>query len=77
MNETTIIALAAICLISILCQWIAWWVRLPAILFLLLAGIIVGPVTGWLDPNALFGDLLFPMISLAVAIILFEGSLTL
>ncbi len=35
------------------------------------------PVTGWLDPNALFGDLLFPFISLAVAVILFEGSLTL
>jgi len=34
-------------------------------------------VTGWLDPDALFGDLLMPMVSLAVAVILFEGSLTL
>ena len=38
---------------------------------------LVGPVTGLLDPDALFGDLLFPMVSLAVAVILFEGSLTL
>ena len=59
------------------CQWIAWRVKLPAILFLLLAGVAVGPVLGVLDANALFGDLLVPVVSIAVAIILFEGSLTL
>ncbi len=32
---------------------------------------------GWLDPDQLFGDFLFPFVSLSVAIILFEGSLTL
>ena len=59
------------------CQWVAWRVKLPAILFLLLTGLIVGPISGWIDPDALFGDLLMPMVSLSVAIILFEGSLTL
>ena len=63
--------------IGFLCQWVAWRVRLPAILFLLLAGIVAGPVTGLLQPDKVMGDLLFPMVSLAVAIILFEGSLTL
>lgn len=77
MDASALEALAGIGLLAILCQWLAWWVRLPAILFLLLAGIVAGPVTGWLDPDALFGDLLFPFISLAVAVILFEGSLTL
>ncbi len=77
MNDTTLIDLAAIGVIGIACQWFAWWIRLPAILFLLLAGILAGPVSGWLQPEALFGDLLFPMVSLAVAVILFEGSLTL
>jgi NhaP-type Na+/H+ or K+/H+ antiporter len=57
--------------------WLAWRVRLPAILFLLLSGLLVGPGLGWLDPDALLGDLLFPLVSLAVAVILFEGSLTL
>jgi len=42
-----------------------------------LIGIVAGPVTGWIDPEALLGDLFFPFISLSVAIILFEGSLTL
>lgn len=69
--------LALIALISILCQWGAWRLKLPAILFLLLAGILLGPVTQVLDPDALFGDLLFPLVSLSIAIILFEGSLTL
>jgi NhaP-type Na+/H+ or K+/H+ antiporter len=63
--------------IGFLCQWIAWRVGLPAILFLLLAGILAGPVTGVLHPDKVLGDLLFPMVSLSVAVILFEGSLTL
>lgn len=77
MQTNAIIALAGIGTLGILSQWIAWRVKLPAILFLLLAGIVAGPVTGWLVPDALFGDLLFPLVSLAVAVILFEGSLTL
>ncbi|UYG08619.1 cation:proton antiporter [Halomonas sp. M4R1S46] len=69
--------LAAIGLLALICQWLAWQLKLPAILMLLVAGIAAGPVTGLLDPDALFGDLLFPLVSLAVAVILFEGSLTL
>jgi NhaP-type Na+/H+ or K+/H+ antiporter len=77
MYEHSIVALAGIGILAIACQWIAWWVKLPAILFLLLAGVVAGPVLGWLQPEALFGDLLFPIVSLSVAVILFEGSLTL
>lgn len=50
---------------------------MPAILFLLLSGILLGPIAGVVNPDALFEDLLFPFISLSVAVILFEGSLTL
>ena len=65
-------ALSVIGIIAIVCQWLACWIKLPAIVLLLIAGIVLGPVTGWLDPEALFGDLLFPTVSLAVAVILFE-----
>lgn len=58
-------------------QWLAWRMRLPAILFLLLCGILAGPILGWLQPEQLFGSSPFPMVSLSVALILFEGSLTL
>ncbi|WP_105101623.1 cation:proton antiporter [Microbulbifer pacificus] len=64
-------------LVSIACQFLAYRLKLPAILPLLLAGLVLGPIAGVLDPDALFGDLLFPVVSLAVAIILFEGALTL
>jgi len=77
MNNEILISLAGIGVLGIACQWLAWWAKLPAILFLLLSGLVVGPVTGILKPDDLFGDLLFPMVSLSVAIILFEGSLTL
>lgn len=72
-----VLLLAFVVFAGILCQWFAWWVKLPAILFLLITGIIAGPVTGLLDSNMMLGDLLFPFISLSVAMILFEGSLTL
>lgn len=77
MEGTALIALAGIGLTGFACQWLAWRLKVPAILFLLLAGIAAGPVLGWMDPDTLFGELLFPFISLAVAVILFEGGLTL
>ncbi|MDF1645022.1 MAG: sodium:proton antiporter [Pseudomonadales bacterium] len=69
--------LALIVVLGISAQWLAWWLKLPSILFLLCFGIIVGPVSGILDPDALFGDLLFPIVSIGVSIVLFEGALTL
>lgn len=77
MYQEAVVALSVIGIVAIVCQWLAWWIKLPAIVLLLIAGIVLGPMTGWLNPEALFGDLLFPMVSLAVAVILFEGSLTL
>ena len=77
MSNTVILSLASIGVVSLLCQWLAWRLRTPAILILLGAGILMGPALHWLKPNALFGPLLSPLISLSVAVILFEGSLTL
>ncbi|HEX2519769.1 MAG TPA: sodium:proton antiporter [Castellaniella sp.] len=71
------LVIAGIGLVAMAAQWIAWKLRMPAILFLLLGGLAVGPLEHWLDPDDLFGELLFPFISLSVAVILFEGSLTL
>ena len=58
-------------------QWIAWRWQIPAIVLLMAAGLVAGPLTGLVNPEAVFGDLLRPLIGLAVAIILFEGGLTL
>ena len=58
-------------------QWLAWRFRMPGIVLMLAAGLILGPVTGIFVPERDIGDLLRPMISLAVAVILFEGGLTL
>lgn len=77
MDIPVILTLSGIGLIGILCQWLAWWTKLPSILFLLSIGLLLGPASGLLDPDRIFGDLLFPVVSLSVAVILFEGSLTL
>lgn len=60
-----------------ICQWLAWRMRIAAILPLLLVGLLLGPGLGVLKPDQFLGDLLFPIVSLGIAIILFEGSLTL
>lgn len=72
------LAIAVIVALGALAQWFAWWVNLPAILPLLIIGFLLGPVLGVIEPLQLFGEaLLFPAISLAVGLILFEGGLTL
>ncbi|MGE9291979.1 MAG: cation:proton antiporter, partial [Puniceicoccales bacterium] len=64
--------------IGAVAQWIGWRLKIPAILLLLTAGFLAGPVFGVLDPDEVFvGDLLFTIVSGAVAIILFEGGLSL
>jgi NhaP-type Na+/H+ or K+/H+ antiporter len=75
--EGLLIGLAAIVVLGVGSQWLAWRLKLPAILILLLVGFVAGPVTGFIDPDALLGDLLFPIVSLSVAVILFEGGLSL
>ena len=77
MTSNILLSVTCICLLGLICQWFAWWARLPAILFLLVTGIVIGPATGLLNPDMLFGELLLPAVSLSVAVILFEGSLTL
>lgn len=75
--EHPLIGLAGIVVIGIAAQWLSWRLRLPAIFLLLLAGFVAGGVTGWIDPDGLLGAALFPIVSLSVAIILFEGGLSL
>lgn len=74
-SQATVIA--AIGVLGIGAQWIAWRTGWPAIVLMLLAGFLAGPVLGVLNPQATFGELMEPMIGIGVALILFEGGLSL
>lgn len=69
--------ISGILALGILGQWFAWFLRLPSIFVLLIFGLIAGPVLGVVNPDQIFGPALFPLLSIAVSIILFEGGLTL
>lgn len=83
--------LAGIIILGILAQWFAWKFKIPAILPLILIGLLVGPLATlitnsgnsiiqpiWDGQRGLFpGENLFYFVSLAIGIILFEGGLTL
>ncbi|TXD50285.1 MULTISPECIES: cation:proton antiporter [unclassified Polaribacter] len=86
------VELAGIIILGILAQWVAWKLKIPAILPLILIGLLVGPIAAaylsedgskWIEPiwngeKGLFpGDSLYYFVSLAISIILFEGGLTL
>ncbi len=72
------LAIAGIIAFGAVAQWLAWRINLPAILPLLVTGFLLGPVFGLVRPFELIGEnILFPAISLAVGLILFEGGLTL
>jgi NhaP-type Na+/H+ or K+/H+ antiporter len=86
------IELAGIIILGILAQWVAWKFKIPAILPLILIGLLVGPIAAeylsdngnkWIEPiwngtRGLFpGESLYYFVSLAISIILFEGGLTL
>jgi NhaP-type Na+/H+ or K+/H+ antiporter len=77
MGHDILIRLASILVLGISAQWLAWRLRLPALVVLLAFGLAAGPATGFLDPDQLLGPLLHPLTSLAVAVILYEGGLSL
>lgn len=67
--------LGAIVVLGVGMQWVARRLRVPAILLLLASGLVAGPWLGIIDPDAVFDDSLFPLVSMAVALLLFEGGL--
>ena len=75
MNEYILLGLAAIIVLGILAQWISWRFKIPSILLLLIFGFIAGPVANLLNPDELLGEQLYPLLSLAVGLILFESGL--
>ncbi len=59
-----------------LAQWLAWRLKLPSILMLLAVGFAAGPVASVFRPEDVLGPFTFPFVSLAAAVVLFEGGLT-
>jgi NhaP-type Na+/H+ or K+/H+ antiporter len=58
-------------------QWLAWRFRLPAIVLLLVVGLLAGPVFQVIHPSQAMGSTLGPLVGLAVCIVVFEGGLAL
>ena len=62
---------------SMIAQWVAWRFRLPAIVLLFVFGLLFGPVLGVMHPSVILGSAFHPIVSLSVALIVFEGGLAL
>lgn len=77
MIESLKLVLALVVFAGAASQWLAWRFRVPAIVLLSAVGVILGPVTGLVQPEVHFGDGLREIVAWFVALILFEGGLNL
>jgi NhaP-type Na+/H+ or K+/H+ antiporter len=75
--EREVAEIAGIVVLGVFATWVPWRWRLPSVVLLLALGILLGPIAGFLHPDALFGKALLPFVSLSVAVILFQGGLSL
>ena len=75
--EQQALVIALVGVLGIGAQWVAWRTGWPAIVLMLVAGFLAGPILGIFNPEDTFGELLEPMIAIGVALILFEGGLSL
>lgn len=79
-TSSPIFYITVVLFLGILAQWVAWRCRLPSILILLAFGYFAGQAFG-LKIDSFLGDnsekLILDIVGLCVAIILFEGGLTL
>ena len=83
--------LGSVIILGILAQWLAWRIKVPAILPLLIIGLVVGPLSTlwtedgqkllepmWNGQKGLFaGEHLFHFVELSIGLILFEGGMSL
>ena len=77
MDLSLLFEIMLIGLLGIGSQWLAWKFNWPAIVIMSVAGLLAGPILGIMNPEQSFGEIYSPIVSVAVAIILFEGSLSL
>ena len=75
MKDPVLLSIAALLQLEIFAQWIALQFRFPAILLLWQGLLIILRLL--INLNQVMGTILYPFISLSVAIILFEGGLSL
>ncbi|MFS0671713.1 cation:proton antiporter [Ornithinibacillus sp. 179-J 7C1 HS] len=76
-TEFALISIVIVITLGIFSQWLGWRIQWPSIVIMSLAGLLIGPIFGLINPQVALGSLYSPIISLAVALILFEGSTSL
>jgi NhaP-type Na+/H+ or K+/H+ antiporter len=75
--EGTVVLVVMILAVGVGAQWLAWRVRLPAIILLAAGGLLVGPLFGLVPHGRDVSHAVEPVVALCVAVILFEGGLSL
>ena len=77
MTDEIAVGIGTIIVFGVLAQLLARRIGIPAILFLLVAGVVAGPVLELVDTDEIFGDALFPIVNLGVGLLLFQGGMEL
>jgi NhaP-type Na+/H+ or K+/H+ antiporter len=74
LSEQALAGVTALIALTVGSQWLITIVRFPAIVLAVTLGLLAGPASGFINVDALFGNLLLPLVSLSLAVILYEES---
>jgi NhaP-type Na+/H+ or K+/H+ antiporter len=74
-TDEVLLGVGLIFVLAVGCQVLASLLRIPALILLLPAGFLAGAATDDVDPNRLLGATFEPLVSLSVAVILYDAGL--
>ena len=77
MDSDILLGIGLIIVLGVGLQLLGHVLRFPSIVLLLAGGLVVGPGLGLVDPDEILGKALFPVVSVAVGLLLFVGGLEL
>jgi len=75
LDRRIVLGLASFLALGVAAEWLSWRFGVPDGVLLVGFGIVIGPGTGLVHPDALFGNLLLPGVSLVLALALFSSGL--
>ena len=75
-DEQIVIGLASVVALGVGAQWVGRRLGFPSLLLLLPAGLLAG-AADLVEPEELFGETLFPLVTMLVALLLFQSGLNL
>ena len=72
--QDIITAISLIMVLGVASQWVAWRLKIPAIVLMFFVGLFIGPISGFFEPTVVFDEFFKPFRQLPVNILIFRST---